>query len=247
MDGTGPASGNRTAELLYDSEATLRLVGRELEALRDLAPAAPQEDALAAAQLAAEAEASGALEGLPHLLQRASLEIGSALRSLRECRQALKHSALDQLQVTHAKLREVSSATEVATIDIMDGLDRAQQLVDELEATDGDPAAAERRGVLRTELRNEMFAVTGFLQFQDLTTQQLEHAASALLEVEERLAQLASLFDPRQAMLGEPASGSVDGAGGAAGQTFAPDAAYGSATARQDVVESVLRTTRPKG
>lgn len=173
----------RADELLYDSEASLRLVDTVLE---DLGTPQPEPTALAAAAIG--------LNEIPELLLRANREINSVLDSLRQSRDMLEKTASENLQVTHEKLREVTSATEVAATDILDGLDRSLALVDRLDAeaeTEGGNSAE-----TRAELRDEIFQVMGHLQFQDITSQQLSYASSVLLEMERRLAELASLFDP---------------------------------------------------
>ena len=138
-----------------------------------------------------------AVAGLPDMLLKAHSEIVGVVRRLRAGRDALNHATADKLQHTTAKLQEVSSATEVAANGILDGLDRATALVDELDAigsTDEARAAAARAGI-----RDELFQAIGCLQFQDITSQQLNYAASILVEMEARLADLAEALDPNTA------------------------------------------------
>jgi chemotaxis regulatin CheY-phosphate phosphatase CheZ len=171
----------RADELLYDSEASLRLVDHVLE---DLGTPQPPPSALTVAAIG--------LNEIPALLLRANREINSVLDSLRRSRDMLEKTASENLQVTHEKLREVTSATEVAANDILDGLDRSLALIDRLDQE----AERETSGETRAELRDEIFQVMGHLQFQDITSQQLSYASSVLLEMERRLGELASLFDP---------------------------------------------------
>ena len=109
-------SNNRAMELLYDSEATLRLVDNELEALSHLdgpadpsaVQAAPQpgpdadpaqdpESATLAglagitelselSSLVEDVTPTSALAMVPHILHRANTEIINVLGSLRQCR-----------------------------------------------------------------------------------------------------------------------------------------------------------------
>ena len=74
------------------------------------------------------------LAAMPLILQRANAEIAGVLRALRDCRTQLEAATHDRLDVTRAKLREVTSATELATTDILDGLDRASGLIDRLDS-----------------------------------------------------------------------------------------------------------------
>ena len=128
---------------------------------------------------------------VPELLSRASLIINKMLESLRAGQQVLQRSAVEKLHHTNTKLHEISSATESATTDIMDGLDRAFLLVDQLDGEDVGPRGAEIGGALRDEL----FAVMNHLQFQDITSQQLDHASSIIRDMEHYLDEFVVLFD----------------------------------------------------
>jgi chemotaxis regulatin CheY-phosphate phosphatase CheZ len=128
---------------------------------------------------------------VPELLSRASLIINKMLESLRAGQQVLQRTAVEKLHHTNDKLHEISSATESATTDIMDGLDRAFVLVDKLDGEDVGPAGAE----IGAQLRDELFAVMTHLQFQDITSQQLDHASSIIQDMEQYLDEFVVLFD----------------------------------------------------
>jgi chemotaxis regulatin CheY-phosphate phosphatase CheZ len=179
-------------ELLFDSEASLRLVDRAITELRIPEAADTADDQIGDRPRLHEKEVS--LMDLPNVLLRAYVEINSVLQNLRHSRDVLQQTTLDKLQHTNDKLREVSSATELAATDMLDGLDRALVMVDELEGVDGTNSdhAAEVRG----NLRNELFSLMTCLQFQDITAQQLNYASSVLVEMEHRLTELARIFDP---------------------------------------------------
>lgn len=107
---------------------------------------------------------------------------------------------MERLQSTHAKLAEVSSATEMAATGMLDGLDRALVLVDELEDASDDVEAPEGKkdgGEIRDEIRDELNNLIGLLQFQDITSQQLGYASGVLLDIEERMVRIAEVFDFR--------------------------------------------------
>ena len=254
---------NRAMELLYDSEATLRLVDHELEALEQMdgvstTPAAPAQSHLGegpeSASLAGlsrigelselstlveEVTPTSALAMVPHILHKANTEIINVLGSLRQCRSAIEQATSDKLQITHEKIREVTNATETAATDILDGLDRAQGLLDELDAeadTSGD--GSDKAKDLRSRLRDEIFVMTGCLQFQDITTQQLTYAASMLIEMESRLGEIARLFDPRR--YGAP---ELPPELPALPEIFTPDAAYDKSDARQTVADRIFDET----
>jgi chemotaxis regulatin CheY-phosphate phosphatase CheZ len=173
---------SRAHEVLYESEAALRLVDTQLSSLRDVrdTPAVP----------------TLSLAELPSILEQANAQILNVLARLRESRAALQTTALEKLQTTHEKIREVTSATEDAAINIMDACDRATQMVDELDAIDAEAAPnREKATAIRSTLRDELFLMMGALQFQDITSQQLAHASSVLVDMEQRLLEVARLFD----------------------------------------------------
>ncbi len=174
----------RTREVLYESEATLRLVDRELNELLDAQAPGPED------------HPTISLADLPNILEQANAQILNVLARLRESRAALQTTALERLQTTHEKIREVTTATEDAAINIMDACDRATCLVDELDTIDVEGNPNREKAVdLRANLRDELFLMMGALQFQDITSQQLSHASSVLVDMEERLLDVARLFD----------------------------------------------------
>jgi hypothetical protein len=230
-------------ELLYDSEAALRLVDSAIEDLGTL-----PRTASTAAEPAANAKvrnilsASGSLDlvGLSQILAQSHGEIVKVLGSLRESRTVLKRTAVDQLHQTHDKLREVTNATQVAATDILDGLDRAVALVDDMDARvkDGD---ADGGRDLRNKLRDELFSLMGCMQFQDITAQQLTYASSVLTEIESRLSQLATVLDPTGLQV---AAGATISPGSAVPVTFDPRASMENAESRQAVADQIFDRTR---
>lgn len=197
----------RIAEVLYDSETVLRLVDSELDELRD--------DPVDAHPLAV----------LLTVLQRVNGEIANVLRVMHLGREALRDVPLQELRESTTKLRDVVAATEAAATSIMDGLDRAQGMVDRLDAlaeaanSDGDVEAA----AVRNQLRDELFAIMGSLQFQDITSQQIGHVEQMLADVDRRLRGTAALLE-----------GSV---ADAAGLTGAPIVAFAESASTRDVNE----------
>lgn len=184
-------------ELLFDSEATLRLVDTALNELRSRKEAPTPAQALALELSDPQGQGLAGIAGLPQILLQAYAEITNVIASLRKSRGALEQTTMEKIQHTNKKLREVTSAAEIAVTDIMDTVDRAMGLIDELDRED--VVAQPERGVeIRGELRDELFGVMTCLQFQDITTQQLNYASSVLVDVEHRLAELARIFEPRQ-------------------------------------------------
>jgi chemotaxis regulatin CheY-phosphate phosphatase CheZ len=214
----------RTQEVLYGSEAALRLVDQELHDLHEVS----RDDS--------HGMTSG-LADLPQILERANAQILGVLSRLRESRAALQSSAVEKLQVTHAKLREVTSATEDAAINILDACDRATGLVDDLDAIDAAPAPDRlKAGAVRATLRDELFLMMGALQFQDITSQQLNHASAVLVEMEQRLIEVARLFDTNAHHDGS----SVSLMTGPDLSTFDPNATTRNAEGRQALADEIF-------
>jgi chemotaxis regulatin CheY-phosphate phosphatase CheZ len=197
-------STNPVRDLLLDSEATLRLATQALEnevfsvhsaRTPQLAAAAVTGQAADAARAEADYEPLG-LAALPMMLLRVYREIDTMVERLRESRGALQKAAVDKLHHTNEKLQLVTSATEVAATDIMDSVDRALVMVDQLETRENADLSDDANAI-RAALRDELFTVMTRLQFQDITTQQINHASAMLAEMETRLAALSQVFDPR--------------------------------------------------
>lgn len=117
-------------------------------------------------------------------------EIGRLHRRLAESREVLYKIADENLPHTNERLNVVSAATEAAATNLLDGLEAAIAMVDEMQDA-GEPAARQRFG---DDLRNQLFDLIGHLQFQDIITQQLAYASSVLAEAEGRLGTLARNF-----------------------------------------------------
>ncbi|MCE2901312.1 MAG: hypothetical protein ACK5XT_16775 [Gemmatimonas sp.] len=221
-------SDTRAQAAYHDSEAALRLVDKELDQLRET-PAAAQRLIMVS------------LADLPQILERANSQIREVLTHLRETRQAIQSTTLDKIQTTHDKLKEVTSATEDAATNIMDACDRANQIVDELDAVDAAEVPDRQRATdLRATLRDELFMMMGALQFQDITSQQLTHASSMLIDMESRLADISKLFDssispdrPLASMRGAPDE-----------KTYDPNATIRNAEQRQHLVDEIFTTVK---
>lgn len=220
-------------ELLYDSEATLRLVDG---ALADLWDPEAREAALDAVQKTLPATGAG-LEAIPDLLLHAYAEIRSVHRRLQESRSLLQQATVGKIQHTGEKLREITSATEVAATDILDGLDRSLALVDELDREE-----TEKGGELRGKLRDELYSLMGCLQFQDITAQQIGHASSMLEEIEERIAEIARLLDPAAFEAARPADA---GASLNRRTAFDPAATTRGARHRQALADEIFGASKP--
>jgi chemotaxis regulatin CheY-phosphate phosphatase CheZ len=221
-------SDSRAQAAYHDSEAALRLVDKELDQLREGAEAAQRF-------------VSVSLADLPHILERANSQIRAVLLHLRETRQAIQSTTIGKLQTTHDKIKEVTSATEDAAINIMDACDRANQIDDELDGIDASETPDRQRATdLRATLRDELFMMMGALQFQDITSQQLAHASAVLVEMESRLADVATLFDssfsvdrPLAAVHGVPDE-----------KTYDPNATIKNAEQRQNLADEIFTAVK---
>lgn len=177
----------RTQAVLYESEAALRLVDHELSNLHD--------------GHSTSQAGTDCLGDIALLLDRANTQIISVLTRLRAGRAAIEQTAVGKVRMTRDKLREVTTATEDAAINIMDACDRATGLVDELDTIDTEQSPDRAKSAtLRGSLRDELFLMMGALQFQDITSQQLAHASAVLDEMEQRLIEVGRLFDPALAL-----------------------------------------------
>ena len=227
-------SSHRTQEVLYETEAALRLVDHGLLGLRDETPDSEQAPSLSLM--------GGGLSELPGILERANAQILGVLARLRESRAAIESTALEKLASTHEKIREVTSATEDAAINIMDACDRATQMVDELDTIDAEPTPdRERAGEVRSTLRDELFLMMGALQFQDITSQQLAHASAVLVEMEQRLIDVARLFDARGDF--DATQQRVEATAPNA-QTYDPNATTRDSESRQALADEIFTAVR---
>lgn len=173
------------------------------------------------------------LAALPFILERANAEIQGVLANLRDSRDALQTATVEKIQHTNEKLKEVTSATEVAATDILDGLDRAQTMIDDLDAADAADDKA-KGAEIRENLRMEIFGMMGCLQFQDITTQQLAYAAGVLTDMEARLLHIARLFDPAAVMVRAATEQAPDP------KTYDPNATTRNAEQRQALADALF-------
>jgi chemotaxis regulatin CheY-phosphate phosphatase CheZ len=219
---------SRAEAVLYESEAALRLVDQGIHEFRE--PASVDTRAVGVS-----------LGDLPYILERANHQILNVLAHLRETRTALQSTAFEKLQATHDKIKEVTSATEDAAINIMDACDRANSIVDELDTLDQqDVPDREKATGLRATLRDEIFLMMGALQFQDITSQQLSHASAVLIEMETRLIEVARLFDANvlieQSVSKVPMPPSE--------QTYDPNATTKNAEGRQALADQIFTVVK---
>lgn len=234
------------SELLYDSEAALRLVDGALQDIGDIGVDEAQQGALRQVPNGAHAATGLAplgLVALSDLMARGYREILGVLDSLRQSRHFLERATVDKLQHTHDKLREVSSATETAATDILNGLDRANVMIDDLDAIAAEKGKDQRSSAIRTALRDELFTLMGHMQFQDITSQQLNYASAVLTEMEERLAAIARVFDSSFVQGLEPLPEISVNNGP---RNYDPEATTKNREERQAIADSIIAAQRGK-
>jgi hypothetical protein len=231
------------SELLYDSEAALRLVDG---AIKDIGDLETEEQPVAALRqlpkAASPALSTLGLLGLSDLMARGYAEILGVLDSLRQSRNLLERATVDKLQHTHDKLREVSSATETAATDILNGLDRANVMIDDLDAIAVERGDDDKSAQIRTALRDELFALMGHMQFQDITSQQLNYASAVLTEMEQRLAAIARVFEPGS--LGDEPPPDQPAVVDETPRNYDPEASTKNREERQAIADSIIAARR---
>jgi CheY-like chemotaxis protein len=176
------------------------------------------------------------LEALPRTLLRVHSELARALQSVRETRQTIQSYSIDRLRDTHVRLSEVSSTTETAAMEMLNGLDRTLAMIDQLES--GSREASPK--AMCEAVRNEVNQLYGLLQFQDIIAQKLRGVGGLLVEVEQRVEAVANLFDdafneeaPRPGLPTPPGTTSYN-----------PDASMCDVRQRQAMVDAAFRSGR---
>jgi hypothetical protein len=187
-------------ELLYDSEASLRLVDHAIE---ELSASGAELDEEARGFLEHVMAQPGGLAELSRTLLRAYAETAGIVIRFRQSAGALDSGGIDKLQLMHGRLAEVSSATETATTDILDGVCRAGDLVEKMDAPE---LSDDDRHAVAASLREELGNLSSHLQFQDITAQQLAHIATLLADMRGRISQVVQIFAPAEGSFakGEP-------------------------------------------
>jgi hypothetical protein len=105
------------------------------------------------------------------------------------------------------------------------------------------PTSQDDGASLRTELRDELHALINLLQFQDITAQQLGYANGVLMDIEERMVELARVFDLRgmglEELAEEPSGGRTCRVTEAQ-TTCDPEASHFDADSRQALADEIF-------
>lgn len=177
------------------------------------------------------------LTALPGIVLRAYSEVTDALGGIKQGREAIRHVTFERLQKSHAKLSEVANATESATMELMNGIDRSLGLIDQLAAMVPDTPEA---GTAIDSLRGELNELFGHLQFQDITAQQLAGVGGLLEDIETRVQSVVSLFDGRTP---EHAAAQADDTERHVNGAYNADATFDDIRTRQAAIDAAFGKT----
>lgn len=155
------------------------------------------------------------------------------------------HQSTELIPSATEKLDKVTNATELATTEVMDIVDNVisrlnviTEKVDAIEAGAGNPDAAgtisESIAGIRDEIngsQDDLFSIMNALQFQDITTQQINSIGSVIESVYSKLTELLQGFDDDGRALGVRAA------------TFDPNAEFDfdRSAETQRIVDEILR------
>jgi len=134
------------------------------------------------------------------------------------------HQSTELIPSATEKLDKVTSATELATTEVMDIVDNVISRLNAMSGTIGvieenlgKPDAAEMLKEKITFLQGEingsqddLFSIMNALQFQDITTQQINSIASMIESVYDKLSELLQGFDEDGRILGIEKPGTFD-------------------------------------
>jgi len=179
-------------ELLYDSEASLRLVDR---AITELSESGTELDEESRAFLQHVMSQPGGFSELSKSLLRAYAETLGIVARMQD-RPSSEPTDLERLRQVQGNLRDVRSTTELAASQILDGLGRAIALVERLDA---DGVDDEARHNLVAALREHLYEIVAHLQFQDITAQRLDSVSGLLGDTRRRLLSVLTTFAPQTA------------------------------------------------
>lgn len=181
------------------------------------------------------------LAELPAVLLRAHAEISEILGGIRLTREAIEAHAVERIRDTKDKLSDVTTTTESATLELMNGLDRSLELITTLETQAKGSAPADGFD----SLREEVSTLYNHLQFQDITAQQLAGVTHSLLELEARVAAVAAMFDQNvEAPVRDELLRAFESSSGSAHLAFNPDATMSHSRADQSMVDATFEGAR---
>lgn len=133
------------------------------------------------------------------------------------------HQSTELIPSASEKLDKVTSATELATTEVMDIVDNvisrlnnitaSVDALEELVQPAESDSAKEKIEEIRTEIsgsQDDLFSIMNALQFQDITTQQINGIASVIDSVQYKLSELLQGFDDEGKMVARERPASFD-------------------------------------
>ncbi len=179
-------------ELLKDSEATLREVAGILLELRDPVPSSVSEKTPRGPPGGTEVQTIPR-EGLQEVLKKAALEVDGILAEVRGGRRTLQSTSATLPLGEGIQPHGTPEATRTG---MLDGLDRAHSLVDQLVPVDWEDSLPEaEHKVVGDRLREELRGLATSLHFRDIADRELAQLSGALARAEKRLSGLTRLLE----------------------------------------------------
>ena len=189
------------------------------------------------------------MQELPDTLNRSYELIQMVIQSIHTSRSELKKSVDGLIKKTGMQLQKVTSTTEEATnkiLDVAEKLDEDQMkiiaLLDDIEAKTAsgeiDASAFEEIKTKVYQNQESAFLIMDYLQFQDITAQQIAGAYSLLSDTEKTLLFVSDMlkrFDTDRQRF-ESAIREIDK------RSFNEDASFGSKKVLQEAIDDLFET-----
>lgn len=148
------------------------------------------------------------LNAITHDVNQAFEHLKRVISTIRDGRSQWEEKNEGLIQQTGKQLHKVTETTETATHQILDAVekvmatqsDNSQRVSEILSATDTNSESVvnilkELAGSIEAE-QADTFQIMDYLQFQDITAQQIERAYKLLTEAEQNLVEVAMSFKP---------------------------------------------------
>jgi chemotaxis regulatin CheY-phosphate phosphatase CheZ len=184
-------------------------------------------------------------EVIQNELASLTVSVNGLVENLHKMKSPLVESHDKVPQATN-QLDKISAQTEAATNQMLDVIEhitqRDQQIITGLqhigEEVSGQPAAAKVNELceLVNANMNDAYAVMDALQFQDITAQQMDHAASLLEEIEGKLEHILQSIGAQDANDGALSTRKI--------RTYDPHADLFERKTEQSVIDTIFDKTK---
>ena len=203
----------------------------------------------------AKEQIKDAMENNNRFFVRMNGYIRMVYNDLEENRQELMASSNEIFEKVSRQLQKVTESTQTVATRVMDRTDRIcekqNEIFDKLAAIkeklaargdDGDIkevlAVVEETEAVEQDIQMEVFEIMNEMQFQDITTQQLQQANSLIMEAEKRLNEFREIIS-------EVAAGSEKNIANVR-ETFDPSASMNGREERQSLADSIVTQFKGK-